>query len=222
MKDQASYYTLLAGLPPMPVDYELHYFPISRIRLEDRLGILEEEAGKFVETIIALLDFETTDSAISEAKANALFTKASEGIDDQDLKDILAVVINVRDIVAALRARKLDRPFPSLLGEYKKHIHRNWNRTDFRLGQRFSWIMELHYYIEGDEILAAERKISAIIWSEVHRRGERHFFTLHALLAYLIQWQIADGWAARDLEKGKKRFGTLLEETLKGYEKLFE
>jgi len=186
------------------------------------LGILEDEAQTFVETIIALLDFETADPSISETRANALYTRATEGIDDQNLKDILAVVINVRDIVAALRARKLDRHFPSLLGEYKKHIHRNWHRPDFRLGQRFSWIMELHHHIERDQILAAERKISAIIWSEVRRRGERHFFTLHALLAYLIQWQIADGWAARDLEEGKKRFGTLLEEALKDYGKFFE
>jgi len=216
------YYTLVSSLPGLPAEYEQLHVPISRPRLEDRLQSVEQETRQFIDLLLLLLSFDSNPREESGKKAQARYAELSGSIDDRQIRKLFATVIDVRDLLAALRARILEQEPPHFLGAYGPRIRRNWHHLDFRLGHRFPWIQEVARHLANNRILAAEKKMSQICWSELRRLGQRHHFTLRALLTYLLRWLIIRHWADRNLERGQKRFSTLLDETMNGYGRLFD
>jgi len=216
------YYTLLTALPQMPADFEQMHLPVSGPRLEDRLDTLDEATRNYLNGIFLLLSFDGNERGATEKMMHQRYTETSETSHDGWLRQFLAAVIDVRDIVAALRCRKAGLDPPMLLGKYGPHIKRNWHLADFRLGLRFPWIIEVKRNLENNEILAAERRLSAATWLRLRRISQQHHFTLRALLGYLLQWLLVRNWAERNLELGKKRFTTLLDEAMNGNGRLFD
>jgi len=206
----------------MPADFEQPHLPLSEPRLEGRLNALDEATRQYIDGIFLLLSFDGGERGASDNKSHQRYSEICATSSDGQLREMLSAVIDVRDIVAALRCRQADRETPPLLGDYGPHIKRNWHQADFRLGLRFPWITDVKRHLENNEILSAEKLIAAATWQRLRHLGQQHHFTLRALLAYLLQWILVRNWATRDPEHGKKRFSALLDEAMNGHGRLFE
>lgn len=215
------YYTLLASLPAMPTDYRQPHTPISWLRLEGRLAILDKDTRKLVNSLFSLMNFDTSEAGRIDRKNQELYRQLTETMTDSQQRELLDLLIDTRDIVAALRARRQQQPPPPMLGNYAVHIKWNWHQADFRLGLRFPWINPVRHFLDNDQISKAEDRIFHALWQEVRRHGERHHFSLPALIAYLLQWHLVSTWSARDEKRSRQRFTKLLEEAVNGYDALF-
>lgn len=213
-----TYYTLLASLPAMPADYRQPHVPISWPRLEDRLAMLDHEPREFVALLFALMDFDTSEAARSDTKQKAIYQKLAGAVTDEQLRELIDLFVDARDIVAALRARHQQQPPPSMLGNYAGHIKRNWQQPDFRLGLRFTWVNDVRHFLDSGQVSQAENALTVTIWRHLRRHGEGHNFSLPALVVYLMQWHLVSGWSARDAKIGMQRFTTFLGEATNGYD----
>lgn len=214
------YYTLLTSLPAMPKDFRQAHVPISWPRLEDRLAMLDEESRETVDLLFSLMAFDTSEAKKCDLKRQALYIRLREVIPDQT-KELIDLLIDAADITAALRARHRKKEPPAMLGSYADHIKRHWQHPQFQLGRRFTWINTVGQLLKNEQIFQAEDEIYQAMWQFLRRHDEPHYFSLAALITYLIQWQLVDRWSAREEKTGAKRFTSLLEEVIDGYDTLF-
>lgn len=216
-----TYYTLLASLPTMPADYRQPHVPISRPRLEDRLAMLDEENRLLVDLLFALMAFDTSAAAQCDPEKRALHERLIAAMPDQATREPVELWIDAMDIAAAHRARQQKKEPPAMLGSYADHIKRHWQHPQFNLGLRCSWIAKVGQRLENAQIVQAEDAVYQAIWQQLRRYGERHYFSLPALVTYLIQWHLVSRWAVRDKKIGADRFTSLLHEAINGHDALF-
>ncbi|MEJ2689898.1 MAG: DUF2764 family protein [Deltaproteobacteria bacterium] len=182
--------------------------------------MLDEESRGIVDLLFSFIAFDTSEAKVCDPKRLALYKKLRKAIPDQT-EELVALLIDAADIAAALRARHQKKEPPAMLGSYADHIKRHWQHPQFRLGLRFPWINTVGQLLNNGQIFQAEDEIYQAVWQLIRRQGERHHFSLAALIAYLIQWQLVSRWSAREEKIGAKRFTSLLEEVIDGYDTLF-
>lgn len=216
------FYTLLASLPAMPADYRQPHVPISRPRLENRLSMLDDESLAFVDRLFSLLAFDTSAAEQCDPKRQALYTRIVQAMPDQAIQELVDLLIDATDIAAALRARLQKKEPPAMLGRYSDHIKRHWRHPQFNLGLRFSWINTVGQLLKNERVVQAETVLYQALWQQLRRHGGRHHFSLPALITYLIQWHLIGRWSMREEKAGTKRFTSLLDEAMNGYDTLFE
>jgi len=220
--DANIFYTLLTSLPAMPADFRQPHLPISRPRLEDRLSMLDRDSLAFVDLLFSLMAFDTSAAEHCDPERQVLFEKIHEAMPDQAIRRQIDFLIDSWDIAAALRARQHKKQPPLMLGQYAGHIRRFWQHPQFNLGLRFTWINTVVQLLKNDRIVQAENEIYQAVWQMVRQQTEQHYFSMSALITYLIQWHLISRWSARDEKTGAKRFTSLLAEAIDGYDTLFE
>ncbi len=221
------YYMLMASLPPLRPYFTSGQTPISRLRLDRRLAMLEPDDRAELAEIEDLmrwdrLPLDITDREILE-HAHDLIPR----IRSSTLRDVLTWRLEVRTVVAGLRRRTLGRPPPSRgerwgYGRWVRHIEQKWSSADFGLGGIMPWVAEFSRLISENDTLGFERELLGVAWQYVSRAAEGHYFSFEAVALYVLRWDIIDRWAAYDGELAQKRFNRLVSEGLGEHAELFE
>ncbi len=222
MKNRTGYYTLIASLPPMPLQLEQARLPINWPRLEGRLDMLSERDRKIIRRLERFLRWERRPHCRSDKDVMAAFEKIQEKIEYPLAHEIVTHLMDIRMLVAAVRRRQRDLPPPEYAGTWGRHIVRNWQRTNFGLGVRFPWLDELRLHLSQDKNMSAHRLVVSVIWDYLRKLAEHHHFDFEAVMLYLVRWDVVNNWVKQDREKGKKRFNQLTREVMGQYAKLFD
>ena len=221
----ARYYMLMARLPPLPALFTSDDPPISRLRLNRRLEMLEpvdraELASIEVLMRWDLLPLEMTDREILE-RANDVFPRIRSDV----LCNVVMWRLELRTIVAALRRRALGKPAPTSeeswgYGRWVRHIEKNWMAPDFGIGAVLPWLSEFSRLIEEGDSLGFERRLLGVAWTYMSRAAHGHFFTFEAVALYVLRWDVIARWTAYDGQRARERFNRLLVDGLGDYEDL--
>lgn len=223
---QRQYYTLHASLPALPPFHKAKVLPISRERLEMRLGMLAAEDAEVVEQTWSYFEYERQPMDRTDVEMVAFYKQFMREVTQPTLRAIMDFGMSQRTIVAALRRRQrgLPAPHPGLLwggGAYVGHIERHWSHADFHLTPVFPWVPEARRFLESNEILALERKLKDLNWNFLDRLVDGQYFTFDAVLIYLVKWGLLNQWLLHDEETATERFKTLAAEMILGHEHLF-
>ena len=67
--------------------------------------------------------------------------------------------------------------------------------------------------LAGEDILAREKGLDAIIWQKISELTTFNYFDLDALLGIIAKMRLIERWRALDEETGAEMFQRLIEET---------
>ena len=213
-----TYYTLIGSLPALPSHFDgADRVPISELRLQSRLKMLEPSDAKVVEEMTEFLGWERQPLELTDENVLERYHRFMDTISDPFAQELIERAMTNRTIVAGLRSRRLQLDPPVGVVPIASHIARNWNHPDFHLGGRFPWISEVDALLSGDSPFDLQRKILDIVWQRVYRLAEQYHFTFEAVVLYLIRWEILYRWTQRNAEVGQARFDQLVAEAMGEY-----
>lgn len=219
MSDAYKYTTLISSLPHQPALFTEKQTVISRIRLESRLTMLDDDDTRtlrLVEQTLAWLhqEFELPDDEVVR-RARRTLDQLPEGV----IHDIALWRLELRTVVAALRRRKAGLPAPGPRevwghGRWVDHIRRHWSEPDFRLSGVFPWLGEANRLLAADDTIGLQRLLLTEVWQHLGRVGDEHEFDLVAAVVYVLRWSVVERWTRYDAEQAVVRFDELVAEGL--------
>jgi hypothetical protein len=117
------------------------------------------------------------------------------------LKEYLAFEMLLRNVLAAIRARRKGLPPADHVlgeGEIVEQLGRA-SAEDFGLGQEIPWIERL---IEARDPLQLEDTIEQILWDYLDEQTTQVYFDFEVILAYLLKLQLLEKRLALSEERG--------------------
>lgn len=220
------YYMLVASLPYLPPLFAANKPPVSRERLESRLGMLDDEDRRELTKIedlmrFARLSLDTTDSEVIERAERVIPEIRSER-----LRQVATWRMEIRTVVAALR-RRMAGSSPAKTherwgyGRWVNHIEKNWTRPDFGLAFAVPYVVRFQQLIEQRDALGMERALLGTVYKELARVSDAHHFDFESVVLYVLKWDIIARWARYDKQRAQERFDRLVGEGLGEYADLF-
>jgi hypothetical protein len=111
------------------------------------------------------------------------------------LRDYFCFEKDVRNILAAIRARKLGRPPSEHIladaeepGELEEQLGRS-NAEDFGLGQQLPWVERL---VQASDPMALEDGVEQVFWDYLEEKTTQVYFDFDLVLAYLLKLQLLE------------------------------
>jgi hypothetical protein len=215
MKD---YYTVVASFPHLPYFAEAERNPLSRLRLEQRLRMLEADETRQILQAEFLAGWRLPAGKLgSGGKIAAQYKSMLQSISQPVLREYVEYRLDIQTILAALRIRQAGRDpeqFPGIwgVGRWVKHIEAHWDPADFRLGTVYPWIVEAGNYLEAADAMALDRLLMDTVWRKLSRLGDISPFGFEAITAFVFKWDILQAWLQRDASAAKQRFQVMIEE----------
>jgi hypothetical protein len=212
------YITLVASLPYLPPFEKAERSPLTRLRLEQRLHILEPDDARQLALAEALVSWRMSLSKPKTDKDMVLRCRAAlQEISQPTLREFVEFRIDQQTILAALRQR--DTTFESSFLEQVNGASRwaaliaaHWDSPDFQLAAVYPWIPEARSYLEANDACGLDRLMMNVIWQRLSRIAESNRFGFEAVFAFVFKWDILQAWLARDAGKAKSRFQELIKE----------
>ena len=220
------YVVLMASLPPLGSLFEAATPPISRLKLESRLGLLEAADLHTFEQIANLIAWssqplERTDAAFIHEAHRFLASNRNP-----TLRSLVTQRLDMRTIVAAFRRRRLGEAQPPTgevwgFGEWVGLIERNWSAPTFKLEVIFPWVRQAHDLLEEDDLIGFETLQFSVVWAMLNRLGAGHEFDFEALIIYLARWSLVSRWSCYKGETAAARFRELVDAGLANHREIF-
>jgi hypothetical protein len=226
MAQQTRYYMLMASLPALPPLFTSGETPISRIRLDRRLDMLEPEDRNELAGIEDLMRWDRLPLDITDLEIMERADDFIPRIRSETLREVAVWRLEVRTIVAALRRRAMRKPPPTPsdrwgYGRWVRHVEQKWSASDFGLGGIMPWVAEFSRLHEEHDTLGFERRLLGLVWSHMSRVADGHFFTFEAVALYVLRWDILARWTTYSGELASERFGRLVSEGLGEHAELY-
>ena len=218
---------LITSLPYHGPLFGAHQTPLSRVRLNNRLRILEEADAKALQALSAVLHWVDQSMTVTDAelieRASRFETAWGEGF----LTDVMRFRMEMRTVYTALRRRRRGETTPPTgerwgYGRWVRHIERYWNEPGFRLQRVYPWVNEAERLIEARDSLGLERLLLGIVWDYLIRISEGHEFDFEAVVIYVLRWDLIARWSSYDGARAVRRFNALVDTGLGRHRYLFD
>jgi hypothetical protein len=215
MKDD--YYTVVASLPHLPYFANVERLPLSRLRLEQRLRMLDADESRQIYQAEFLVGWRLPAGESGGGNIATQYKTVLQSISQPVLREFVEYRLDMQTVIAALRIRQAGRDPGQYLGNWGvgrlvKHIEAHWDAADFRLGTIYPWVQEVDRYLAASDAMALDRLLMDIVWRKLSRLGDRSPFGFEAITAFVFKWDILQAWLQRDAGAAKQRFQILIEE----------
>lgn len=226
MSDDFRYTMLINSLPHHLPLFTSHQTPLSRIRLEQRLSMLEEADAALLAKIEQLIQWDYLSMDLSDEQIVRYGRDLIPQIYHPPLQEIVEFRLEMRTALAALRRRHRGEPAPGPqeiwgFGRWVRQIQRLWAEPSFGLDHPFPWLRTAHGLLESGDSLELERLLLGLSWGQLERVSGGHYFDFVAVVIYVLKWDIVARWTSYDGAQALARFNTLVAEGLQGHEALF-
>jgi hypothetical protein len=218
----AAYYTLVGSLPHLPHFERAERLPISRLKLEQRLKMLEPEDAEALDRAEVLAAWQLNlQKPRTDAAMAARYREAMEAVPQPALRDYLEFRLGLQTLVAALRRRQAGLPVPARgedwgVGPLADSVRAHWNDPDFRLAATHRWLPEARRLLEAADAKNLERLLMDVLWTRLAQIAEGNPFGFEAVFSFVFRWDILHTWLARDPAAARTRFQALINEVTHG------
>lgn len=190
---------------------------------EEELLAEMEHSEELPEFIVRLLEayarpddveFDDVDRSVPFEKAifeayYAECARSSSGF----LREWAAFDKALRNVSAAITARRLDRPVAEVLvgdDEIVAGLTKS-SAVDFGLKGELPWIDSLLAALAEDvNMIDKEHRIDQIRWEHTEEMTAFDYFNIDVVLAYLIRVNLVHRWCALDVERGREMYRKLV------------
>ncbi len=211
---------LMASLPHLAPLFSQSKPPISGFRLKQRLSVLEEQERKCLEAIVSLTSWE---SLADEKQDREILRQISTVIDLvqlwPDLVELVAVRMEARTVIAALRRRRQGQTTAGDIsdwgyGRWNAIIRENWNEPGFGLSRVMSWVGEANALMTKSDHVGMERLVLLEVFRQMNRFAEEHLFDFEAVVIYVLRWRLIERWSRYEAKGAGERLRELVAKVL--------
>jgi hypothetical protein len=212
------YYDLIASLPRLPHFEQADSLPITPLRLEQRLRLLDPDHAAQLARAQSLVGWRADRLRWkSDAAQVKEYAALIESPLEPPLREYIAFRMDQQTLVAALRRKhdalaSLADVAPWGAGPWVRHVQIHWNEPDFHMAHLYSWLPQAREHLEAGDALGLERLLMGIAWRRLSRHAEQNTFSFEAVFSYFFKWDILKAWLACDADKGQIRFKELIDE----------
>ncbi len=219
MKHRNSYYTLVASLPPLPRFDGARRLPINRVRLLDRLSMLEPADAEVVKHAAAFFAWDRPGTVPTDGEMIKHHQALVRLGGKSSFREVLEFPFDLKTLLAGLRRRRMGRPAPVPgeswgVGRWVGHIERNWDEPDFKLAPQYPWLPEMRNLLEKGEALALQKQMFGLVWDHLDRLTQGMEFRFDNVLAYLFKWDILERWLSQKPDEARACFEERITEAL--------
>ena len=220
------YITLMSSLPSLGKLFEATQTPISYLKLESRLKLLETKDRETLRQIANLVAWSEQPLTRTDSQFVKEANHFLEKVDNSTVREIVAHRLNLRTIVTALRRRYRGENEPPIgqiwgVGDWVGFIERHWNEPEFHLAAIFPWVVEANRLLNANDLVGLERLQFAINWQMLDRIGEGHYFDFEAVIIYLMRWNLIERWTLYNGEIAVECFRKLVDLGIKDFTDIF-
>lgn len=214
MKD---YYTVVSSFPFLPYFADIKRLPLTRLRLEQRLRMLDADESQQIFQAEYLAGWRLSGGKLGSGNIAAHYQTMLQGITQPVLREFVEYRLDMQTVLAALRIRQVKRdpgqyPGGWGIGRWVKPIEANWEAPDFRLGTVYPWIAEAGIYLASEDVMSLDRLLMDTVWRKLSRLGDQSPFGFEAITAFVFKWNIVQAWLQHDAVAAKQRFQVMIEE----------
>lgn len=215
------YPTLLASLPDLGDPARASTAPISRLRLDRRLALLEADDAALLRRIEGVLQWSHQPLVRTEAEIVAEGEALLAELGDDVLGELVAHRLELRTLVAALRRRAAGEAPPAPgehwgFGPWLRRVPERWNDAAFGLAGVHPWLPEAERMLRRGDATGLERLLLGLAWERLSRATVGHDFDFPAVVIYVLKWNILDRWTGAVPGPATARFERLAAQALAG------
>ncbi len=220
-----AYHMLISSLPQLPYFERAERLPITPLRLEQRLHMLDpNDAGQLAQArpLVGWRGMQWTHS--SDADVMRQFADLRQGPLNWRLREYIDFRMDQLTTMAALRGRACGQDAPVVnekwgLGGLTRRIALHWNTPDFGLGAQYRWAQEAAQFLQAGEATRLERTLMQAAWQKLSQLAERHPFGFEVVFAFVFKWDMLRAWLTHNPRAAAERFRQMvLEVTHDGHE----
>jgi hypothetical protein len=220
------YVMLISSLPFHGPLFGAHHTPLSRLRLEQRLRVLELDDARTLRQLTEILDFIHHSMDLTDAELVHRTRTLEAELTSDLLRDLLRFRMEMRTLLAAARRRRRGETGPPQepgwgYGRWVGTIERNWHEPGFRLERVFPWVTEAERLLRANDSLGLERLKLTVTWAHLDRMSEGHWFDFEAVVIYVLRWDLIARWLNQDADAALARFDDLVDAGLGTHAEVF-
>lgn len=212
------YITLVSSLPYLPPFEQAERSPITRLRLDQRLSILESGDALQLAKAEVVASWRMSPTKPKTDKEMVLRCLAvMREISHPALREFIEFRIDQQVILAGLRQRHAgfgSTILEPISGASRRagFIASHWDDPDFKLAAAYPWIPKARSFLDANDACGLDSLLMGVIWGRLTRIAESNRFGFETVFAFVFKWDILQAWLARDAVKAKSRFQELIKE----------
>ncbi|BCX88569.1 hypothetical protein MIN45_P0938 [Methylomarinovum tepidoasis] len=213
-----AYHTVLGSLPHLPHFQRAERLPLTRLRLEQRVGMLPEAQARQIWQAEALVSLrQAVARHASGGDWLRRWRRTLPAITEPRLREYVEYRRDQQLILAALRLRhqglgpETEAEIWSISPRGRK-IQDHWHDGDFRLAALYPWLVEARSLLERQDARELERLLMDACWQKLNRIGDSQPLGFGKVVAFVFQWDIVNAWLAHDPVQASERFKQLMGE----------
>lgn len=218
------YAMLLASLPYHGPLFGAKQTPLSRIRLNQRLALLDPIEARCLQDARRLIEWAQQEPGMTDAAAVMRAKQLIDDIASPFVRDLVTWRLEMRTLIAALRHRRRGERAPRGrhwgFGRWVGRIAQHWSEPDFGLEPAFPWLPEAARLLERGTAVALERLLLGVAWDHLERVSDGHYLDFEAVVIYVLRWDMIARWTTYDGEEAVRRFDELVEQAMSGLDDL--
>ncbi|MDJ0926938.1 MAG: DUF2764 family protein [Gammaproteobacteria bacterium] len=209
------YLTLMTSLPALPNLFAARELPISKLRLNARLGMLDEEDALLMRRIESVMSWDLADPGISDHSLVEDVGTLMNDLEHPSLRRVITAHFELLSILAAMRRRRRGEPAPAVAtpwgyGTVIDVIRLNWSRPHFALRRRCPWIAELRELHDAGATLDLEKAIARLHWQSLVDTARDHEFDFAAVVLYVLRHRLISQWLEHSADGARLKFDALV------------
>jgi len=209
------YITLMASMPALQNPLQARELPLSRLRLDNRLRLLDDADGELLRRIERVMEWERVRMADSDADVIAELNALMRSLPSPRLRTVVRDRFERRTLLAAMRRRRRGEAAPPDrepwgYGRYVHQIRRNWSRPHFGLRRTMPWLAELREMHDAGDTLELDRSMLRLDWSNLVDARASHEFDFEAVVLYVLRFNRIARWLGHSVPGARARFDELV------------
>ena len=145
------------------------------------------------------------EEVIWEAKLTEEYFKTVTKTENDFLNQWMEFELNLKNLLLLMSNRKQALPFSEIIinaNEVSALMKEN-SLADFSTQPAIDFMNEVVKIIETENLIELEKKIDALRWKKVEEMSFFNYFTVEAILSFIIKLMIIERWAILKQEKEK-------------------
>ena len=186
----ANYEYIIASLPSISKDWKFGEDKSLETYIQ---WIKSQLSAKDAKTVDTLLD------GFKEENLNQGFYEAALKDGNRFIREYFSFDLGLRNMKARFLNEAFERPT-------------NQDTINLETGE-FKEAARVSETLAGENILAREKGLDAIVWEKISELTTFNYFDLDALLGIIAKMRLIERWRALDDETGREMFQQLIKET---------
>jgi hypothetical protein len=209
------YTTLMASLPPLGKLLDTSREPISLLKLENRLKLLDAADTATLASLSNVLAWSEQPLVRTDQEFLRDADVLLKELRQPTLIQLVRERLEMRTVITALRRRHRgeDSPPPTRpwgFGRWVDSVERHWKDPLFGLGAVLPWLGEAQQLLEKEDLVGFERFQFSVVWALLDRLSAGHHFDFEAVVIYLNRWSLVARWWRYNGDAALDRFRRLV------------